>query len=136
MRSEHDEQAAVIRWARQAEIIEPRLWLLHATPNAGKRSKGAGRYMCAEGLKAGVPDLFLPVGTVEAYGVPPGGGEAEWDGHLGLFIEMKQPGKKPTATQQAWIDALRKQGYRVEICYSADEAIRMLEYYLGMERRR
>ena len=59
--TEHDEQHAVIVWAALNESRYKGLHLLHAIPNAGKRSIGAAKYMQAEGLKSGIPDLCLPV---------------------------------------------------------------------------
>ena len=76
--------------------------------------------MKQEGVRAGVPDLFLPA---------PAG---EWHG---LFIEMKKKDRKnkPTKEQKMWIDALQEQGYRAEVAYGADAAIKILKDYLGIE---
>jgi hypothetical protein len=119
---EHEAQAAVIRWARSMELISPSLALLFAIPNAAKRSPGLAAMMKAEGLKAGVPDLFLPVPRVNNAGhrVP------------GLFVEMKVRPNRVTAAQAQWIADLRERGYRVEICWSAVEAIEVLKSYLGI----
>ena len=117
---EHEAQAAVIRWARSMELILPSLRLLFAIPNAAKRSPGLAAMMKSEGLKAGVPDLFLPVPRVNNAGhrVP------------GLFIEMKIRPNRVTAAQAKWIDDLRDRGYRVEICWSSFEAIQCIKSYL------
>lgn len=40
-----------------------------------------------------------------------------------LFIEFKQPGKRPTAKQEERINWLKNNGYRVEVFDDADEAI-------------
>jgi hypothetical protein len=44
-----------------------------------------------------------------------------------LFIEFKQPGKRPTAKQQERIDWLREQGYRVEVFDDADAATQYIQ---------
>ena len=119
---EHEAQAAVIRWADSMRMVEPDLQLLFAIPNAAKRSPGLAASMKAEGLKAGVPDLFLPVTTSDANG--------GW--YSGLFVEMKIRPNRVTAAQAGWIMDLRNQGYRVEICWSAVEAIEVLKSYLGI----
>ncbi len=111
--SEHDEQVALIRWAELSGI--PELQLLFAIPNGGQRHPAVARKLRDEGLKAGVPDLYLPVAR---------------GNYHGLFIEMKVGRNKPTASQTGWIRALRGQGYRVEICYGYDEAMVMIENYL------
>ena len=111
--SEHDEQVALIRWADMSEL--PELQLLFAIPNGGQRHPAVARKLRDEGLRAGVPDLFLPVAR---------------GNYHGLFIEMKVGRNKPTANQTGWIRALRWQGYRVEICYGYEEARVMIENYL------
>jgi hypothetical protein len=122
---EHDAQAAVIRWARSMELVEPRLRLLFAIPNAAKRSPGLAAIMKAEGLRAGVPDLCLPVPRLD-HGIA-----SAWWEH-GLFVEMKIRPNRVTEAQQGWIEALRGQRYRVEICWSALEAVNVIKYYLGI----
>jgi hypothetical protein len=119
---EHEAQAAVIRWADSMRVVEPSLRLLFAIPNAAKRSPGLAASMKAEGLKSGVPDLFLPIPTVD--------GAGNW--MHGLFIEMKIRPNKVTENQAGWIMNLRNQGYRVEICWSAVEAIEVIKGYLGI----
>ena len=115
--TEHDEQAVVIEWARFLEGMYLQLKNLFAIPNAGKRSVGAGRYMVAEGLKTGVPDLFLAWPT---------GGKA------GLFIEMKAGSGKLSVDQGDWIWRLKNAGYAAAVCYSADEAISAIKEYLNI----
>jgi hypothetical protein len=119
---EHEAQSAVIRWAKSMEVVAPSLGLLFAIPNAAKRSPGLAASMKAEGLKAGVPDLFLPVPRVNNAGhrVP------------GLFVEMKVRPNRVTAAQAQWIADLRERGYRVEICWSAVDAIEVIKSYLGI----
>ena len=117
--SEGEEQAAVFEWANVMCLREPRLELLYHIPNGGLRNKATAARMKAEGVKAGVPDLCLPC---------PAGD------HHGLYIEMKKRDHSngPTKEQRNWIEWLRAQGYRVVVCYGADEAIGILEEYLGM----
>ena len=118
--TEHEEQVTVVQWAAAHERTEPRLKLLHAIPNAGAGAqKGQAGKMRAEGVKAGVPDLCLPVED------PRRG--------TGLYIEMKRrTGGRTSPAQQWWHDALREQGYRVEVCAGADEAIEVLRDHLQM----
>ena len=60
-RTEHEEQALVIQWAELHKRTLPGLELLHAIPNGGDRDVRVATKLKAEGVKAGVPDLLLPV---------------------------------------------------------------------------
>ena len=117
---EHQEQAALFRWAKIfGESKYPGLHLMHASANGGKRNIRVAMKLKASGVKAGVPDIFLPV---------PRNTGAIWK--AGLYIEMKSPGNKPTAIQKQWHEDLRAQGYRVVVCYSWQEAVEVIkEYY-------
>lgn len=111
------EQAALMSWAQMQSWRWPELALLFHIPNGGGRSKAeAGRFK-AEGVKAGVPDLFLPVPRGE---------------HHGLFIELKRiDGGRVSKEQESWIKALQAQGYRVEVCKGWEDAAELLKNYLG-----
>lgn len=113
--TEHSEQAAVIEWAAFMANGQPALRNIFAIPNAGKRSIGAARFYQAEGLKAGVPDLFLA-----------------WpaSGYAGLFIELKSQIGRTTEQQDIWLSRLSDAGYKAVMCRGADEAIAMIEAYL------
>ena len=127
---EHYEQAAVIEWAELMSKKEPRLKMLFAIPNAARRSPRQGAWMKAEGMKAGVPDLCLPVPVNH----PCDKDDAFPDAVLhynGLFIEMKSDKGKPTPEQQWWLFTLQSTyGYKTEVCHSADEAIHVIKEYL------
>lgn len=127
--TEHAEQTELMRWTREAETLRdyPEVELLFAIPNGAKlpyTGRGRGRYskeavnLKREGLKPGVPDLFLPVPR----GV-----------YNGLFIELKslRKGAKVSDDQLWWIKMLTVQGFRVEVCRgfeaARDEIIKYLE---------
>ncbi len=114
-RGEDSEQIGVIEWANWNTNRFPELKLLFHIPNGGKRSATEAARFKAMGVKAGVPDLCLPV---------PRGGFA------GLYIEMKYGKNKTTDKQNEWIQALKEQGYKVEVCWGGVEATQTLEAYL------
>lgn len=118
--TEHSEQVAIFDWARLMEEYCPELALLHAIPSGGHRHKSVGAYMKAEGTKRGVPDLCLPI--------PRGN-------YHGMYIEIKIGKNKPTKEQREWLAALAEQGYRVDVQYGADNAIKAICEYLGVEAR-
>lgn len=114
--SEHEEQAALVRWAEFQRPKWPELALLHAIPNGGHRHRVTAARLQAEGVRAGVPDLCLPV--------PRGG----WHG---LYIELKTRRGRPSREQRRWLDALRAQGYRAEVCRGWEAARAVIEDYLA-----
>jgi hypothetical protein len=92
-------------------------------PNGGQRSAIAGAKLKAQGVKRGVPDILIfdpedlrSVNKRNGFG----------DRKVGLAIELKVSGK-PTPQQFQWHDDLRSRGWRVEVCYSIDEVIKVLE---------
>lgn len=124
--TEHMEQRTVVEWARMQgrnASRYPGLTLLFAIPNGGGRTTAEAGMLFAEGVLKGVPDLFLPV-PIEPYG--------------GLFIEMKRKkSAKLSPEQKDMIAKLRAQGYAVELCYGADEAMQAIQrYYAGQTGRR
>ena len=115
--SEHEEQALLIaRVDLLAEEVSDLRWLF-AIPNGGKRARKTAADLKAEGVRPGVPDLMLPVAC---------------GGYYGLYIEMKAVGGRTSDEQKAWVEGLRQNGYRVEVCVGADAAWRVLCEYLGI----
>lgn len=112
---EAEEQKLIFQWAQLASCKYPDLELLLAIPNGGYRHPAEGRNLKLQGVKAGVPDIFLPVAK---------------NYHHGLWIELKVGKNKTTSTQDKWIKGLREQNYRVEVCYGAEEAIKLIMEYL------
>jgi hypothetical protein len=114
--TEHDNQVFLMQWARLQVQAMPDLALLFAIPNGGKRHIGVARKLKAEGAKSGIPDLFLP---------------AARNGYNGLFIELKTEKGTVSPNQKHWIEALREQGYQVEVCRGWDAARLVLLDYMN-----
>jgi hypothetical protein len=93
----------------------PELRLLFAIPNGAARDKATGALLKREGVKAGVPDLCLPVAR---------------GGFNGLFIELKIGRNRPAERQAAWLDALTAEGYLAVACWGWCEAREVIEEYL------
>lgn len=109
--TEAQEQVAVVEWCDWRHIP-----VMHI-PNEGKRSRWAGYQLKRQGLRPGVPDLFVPVAR---------------GGYHGLFVEMKRrDGGRLTEAQREWIDLLGREGYRAVVCHGADEAIREIGAYVA-----
>lgn len=119
---ESAEQKALFQWAAHATRTRPELARLFAIPNGGSRHPIEAANLKAQGVKAGVPDMFLPVAR---------------GGYHGLWIELKrQRGGRASTEQLDWLAALTEQGYRASICNGWDEARRLIERYLDDEEAR
>lgn len=114
--SEHDEQVALFQWAALNEGRLLELALLFSTLNGVRTSIGAAKKAKAAGNKKGVPDICLPVARF---------------GYHGLWIEMKVRGGRVSTEQHRWIDALRNEGYCVEVCWTWLDAVNAIETYLA-----
>lgn len=117
--SEHAHQCALFCWAALPEQRErwPELELMFAIPNGGERNFKVASQLKAEGVKAGVLDIFLPVARSGAHG---------------LFIEMKKRPNKPTAEQLMFAQKVHVQLYKVALCYTWLEAVTAIETYLTL----
>ncbi len=73
--------------------------------------------MKAEGVKAGVPDIFISVAR---------------RGYHGMYVEMKVGSNRPTKDQVAWLEALALEGYMVDVSFSWTEAAHKIIRYLGL----
>lgn len=110
--TEHDLQASVIAECNLRANQNPLFGLLFAIPN-GQYRKGQ---RMEPGLKAGVPDLFLPVAS---------------GGFHGLFIELKVSPHKRERAQSIWHIRLGEQGYRCETIWDdGDEVMRVIGEYI------
>lgn len=119
--TEHAEQATLMVWAGLLSRSVTALELLFAIPNGGHRLPGVAGKLRAEGVKAGVPDLFLPVAVGEFHG---------------LFLEMKRRRNGRLRTEQrAWAERLKAQGYRVEEVKGATAAAEVILDYLALTGR-
>jgi len=97
--TEHEEQRELVKWWRRER---PGIRIL-AIPNGGARSPATAGRLKAEGVSAGVPDLFVPA--------------------MNLWIEMKrQKGGSVSAEQKDWAEYLRGLGYEVIVGRGFEDA--------------
>lgn len=108
-------QEMLFRWITYQLDEYPELALLYHIPNGGKRDAKTATILKRQGVKAGVPDLHLPVAR---------------GGYHGLYIELKVGDNTTTKKQKDWIRELSKQGYLAVVCYGWDEAAKQLLDYL------
>jgi len=117
--SEHLEQVALFDYAGHKWWGE----MMFAIPNGGNRHIVTAKKLKAEGVKSGVPDIFL---AIPKWTLSP-------NRHIiytGLFIEMKFGKNKLSENQRGWVARLKYKEYRVAVCYGFDEAKKVIEQYL------
>lgn len=131
--TEHAHQVALFMSLQPLYDKMPELRLLFAIPNGGLRDRITASRLKAEGVKAGVPDLMLPVSR---------------GGYCGQFIELKRitsyklgaSGKRKIAkskgtvqgNQTDWKEQLQWQGYCVDTCWGWEEAKDAVLRYLAL----
>lgn len=111
-------QETLFNWTQYQYARYPELELLYHIPNGGKRDARTAANLKRQGVKAGVPDLHLPVAR---------------GGYHGLYIELKVGSNKPTQLQKKWLSSLNEQGYLAVVCYGWQEAAEQLINYLELE---
>lgn len=87
-------------------------------PNGGHRVKAVAAKLKSQGVKAGVPDLVLPMAR---------------GGFFGLYIEFKAAPPNDaavSASQHGFIQALNAQGYLAVVCRGHRDAMEALRSYL------
>jgi len=112
------EQAALIK---ELELRLPAVAaLIYHVPNGGHRHKLVAIKLKGQGVKAGVPDLVLPMAR---------------GGYFGMYLEFKAtpPGAAPvSASQHAWIRRLNEQGYLAIVCRGHFDAMEQIRAYLRL----
>jgi hypothetical protein len=114
---EHSEQVSLMKWwALACHGFGLHENTLFAIPNGGARNAVTGMNLKREGVRAGVPDLFLAWANRQ-YG--------------GLFIEMKKTkGGRVSDAQKQYLELLEESGYKVAVCHGWLEAKASIEEYL------
>lgn len=115
MNDESGNQEALFCWADYNMQRMPELEYLHHVPNGGKRDKATAIALKRQGVKAGVPDIVLPVVR---------------EGYHGMYIELKAGKNTTTEKQERWLEHLRQQGYYTAVCYGWQIAAELIEKYL------
>lgn len=116
---EHAEQVSLMQWwslqCRRFGISEQ---LLFAIPNGGQRNIITAKRMKDEGVRAGIPDLFLAVPRGKFHG---------------LFVEMKKTrGGVVSDAQKACMQMLSENGYCVTVCHGFMDAQDAVKGYLSL----
>lgn len=106
-------QEQLCRWFRyQYPLLDD--YFFHI-PNGQNIGVKAGARLKKQGLKPGVPDLFLAVSC---------------GGYHGLFLELKVKGGRLSEHQKYRIEKLVSQGYRVEVGMGFEASKAIIDDYL------
>jgi hypothetical protein len=117
IQSEHDIQSMIFLWSKYQSKKYPGISYMFAIPNGGFRHIATAKNLKMEGVKPGVPDIFLPVPRA---------------GYGGLFLEVKAKGGRASDYQKIWLEILTAQGYRCRLVRGFDEAIAAIEEYYSL----
>lgn len=112
------EQAALMV---EIQVRMPEVFaLIYHVPNGGHRHIKVAADLKKQGVRAGIPDLVLPMAR---------------GGYFGLYIEFKAtpPNDSPvSADQQARIRALNDHGYLAIVCRGHFDAMEQLRTYMRL----
>lgn len=166
--TEHGHQRAFFAWCRMAEkfgfaaawsdeaystplhgVFEtvPELSWIHAIPNGGLRDKATAAKLKSEGVKRGIPDVFLPL-PMKSFGSFESMAAVKF---CGLYIEFKKPETKKTGKsgkliidqragqtsddQDGFIMWARRNGYAVGVYFDWRSAAIDVQKYVEEVRR-
>jgi hypothetical protein len=127
--TESAHQTALFAWAALHVQEYPELKWMHHIPNGGTRGADAksraiaGARLKAQGVKVGVPDVFLPVKRGPC---------------SGLYIELKKPSAKPKRNGKGGLSEeqlefgvfVQEQGYGWAVCYGWEAAASLVVSYM------
>lgn len=94
--------------------------LIYHVPNGGHRVKSVAAKLKAQGVKAGIPDLVLPMAR---------------GGYFGLYIEFKATPPNDAAVSASQHERIRKlndQGYLAMVCRGHFDAMEQIRAYLRL----
>lgn len=116
LNTEDQEQRILIEWCELNRQKYPQLDSIFAVPNGKMRHPAIAAQLKKEGVKSGVPDLFLSFPSNNFHG---------------LYIEMKRlVGGRLSDNQKIWRDRLISYGYCVQVCKGWEAAKDAILNYL------
>lgn len=110
----------------------PQLKWLHAIHNQGHGDAIRGSKAKAEGVKAGILDINLPISATVDTGKTDVELNRIWKTYHSFYIEMKVGNNKPTAEQLEFIEYCKANNIAHAVCYSWQEARDAILKYLGL----
>lgn len=105
-------QIACVTWFR----LQYPNHVLFAVPNGGFRNGKEAKILKAEGVLAGVPDLFLMFPN---------------HGYMGMFIEMKYGKGKQSPDQVVFQENAERMGYKYILINSLEDFTKIINSYIS-----
>lgn len=113
----HSMQLSVMEEVNLRANQDERWSYIAAIPNGGKRNKGTAGQLYAEGVRAGVPDLFWFLAM---------------RGFHGMAVELKVTPDRPSPAQKRWLYHLIEGGYCSLVIYNDPSlVIAAFEWYIA-----
>lgn len=109
---EHELQVVLVQYLKIKKIP------FFAIPNGGQRHLTVAKKLKAEGVLAGVADLFIMIPNSK---------------FNGLFVEVKVKPRTQHKEQKDFQLLATKQGYAYKLVYSLDELMELIEIYTKIE---
>lgn len=132
---ESDHQKTYFDWIEKVVIPKfPPAHFIFATLNgAWIAGKGKSKFALInsykrQGLKNGVPDIWIPIP------IPTYQGAGHFHFAPGAVIELKVGKNKPTDEQKEWINSLQEMGWYAAIAYGFEEAKQHTVTYLELDK--
>jgi len=119
--TEKQEQVKLFQWAAYNKARFPVLAIMNASLMGVKISKFQQIKAKQSGCKTGWPDIVIPTGRHH---------------YFSLYIELKAKNGKVSITQDEILWKLNFHGNLAMVCYGADEAIALIEAYLGNNKEK
>lgn len=109
-------QAKLFEYIDKNILKDERYRLIFAIPNGGSRNIREALSLKLQGLRAGIPDIFVSYASKN---------------YNGLYIEMKKKGGRVSPHQKSYLELFTKYKYLCVVCYSTDEAINTINDYFN-----
>ena len=134
-KEEHYIQVGVFKWINLVKEMYPALKNAYAIPNGGSRNEKEAGNLKAEGVRAGVPDVFLSYPSKEFHGLyiehKTKTGKLSKD--KPIYIKNTKIVRRTREGQETWFERLQSAGYRCEVSRSIDQSIEIFKDYLGIK---
>lgn len=115
--SETQIQQSYFTWKRT--FLGDKYHWIYAIPNGAKRSYASARRVIAEGVTAGVGDVFVQYAR---------------QGFHGMFLEFKTPKGRMSEHQKKHQQHCQKENYKYVVVRSLEEAVKETLAYLSCEK--
>jgi hypothetical protein len=116
-------------------------WAFHV-PNGGHRHIAVAMQLKSQGVKAGVPDILLPVPSrrgmdATTYKIYTHNAQLPYSTpdlpYVGLAIELKVGKNKQSDEQVRWQARFQQSGWRAVVCYGWESAAKETVLYFGRQ---